>query len=98
MLTDTRKNGYALSDADVTPGIAALGAPIFNHRHELEASLSISGLRDQILGYKLTGTPTDRCRSRGECVARRRVAVNAERPMGILARLAWSSCWPNAGR
>ena len=42
--------GYAISDGDVTPGIAALGAPVFNHRGELVAAISISGLRAQILG------------------------------------------------
>jgi DNA-binding IclR family transcriptional regulator len=52
-LRDTRRRGYATSDGDVTVGIAALGAPVFNHRHELVASLSISGLRAQILGSRL---------------------------------------------
>jgi DNA-binding IclR family transcriptional regulator len=42
--------GYSVSDGDVTAGIAALGAPVFNHRGELAAALSISGLRAQILG------------------------------------------------
>ncbi len=45
-----RQDGYAVSDGDVTPGIAALGAPVFNHRGELAAAISISGLRSQILG------------------------------------------------
>lgn len=45
-----RQDGVAVSDGDVTPGIAALGAPVFNHRGELEAAISISGLRGQILG------------------------------------------------
>src|SRR4029078_13046998 len=53
ILADVRKRGYAISDGDVTTGIAALGAPVFNHRHELVASISISGLRAQILGSKL---------------------------------------------
>ncbi|WP_426565002.1 IclR family transcriptional regulator [Angustibacter sp. McL0619] len=53
ILADVRRNGYAVSDGDVTTGIAALGAPVFNHRHELVASISISGLRAQILGSKL---------------------------------------------
>lgn len=45
-----RRDGFAVSDGDVTPGIAALGAPVFNHRGELQAAISISGLRSQILG------------------------------------------------
>jgi DNA-binding IclR family transcriptional regulator len=44
-----RSAGYSVSDADVTPGIAALGAPVFNHRGEVEGALSLSGLRSQVL-------------------------------------------------
>lgn len=46
----TRADGFSTSDEDVTPGIAAIGAPIFNHRGELEGSVSLSGLRERILG------------------------------------------------
>jgi DNA-binding IclR family transcriptional regulator len=46
---ETRSRGYAISDGDVTPGIASLGAPVYNHRGEVEAALSISGLRSQVL-------------------------------------------------
>jgi DNA-binding IclR family transcriptional regulator len=49
-IEQVRRDGFAVSDGDVTPGIAALGAPVFNHRGELEAAVSISGLRSQILG------------------------------------------------
>ena len=45
-----RRDGFSVSDGDVTPGIAALGAPVFNHRGELAAAISMSGLRSQILG------------------------------------------------
>jgi DNA-binding IclR family transcriptional regulator len=44
-----RAVGYSMSDADVTPGIAALGAPVFNHRGEVQGALSLSGLRSQVL-------------------------------------------------
>jgi DNA-binding IclR family transcriptional regulator len=44
-----RALGYSVSDADVTPGIAALGAPVFNHRGEVQGALSLSGLRGQVL-------------------------------------------------
>ncbi|MCC2031535.1 IclR family transcriptional regulator [Microbacterium allomyrinae] len=44
-----RDRGYSLSDQDVTPGIAGIGAPVFNHRGELEGAISVSGLRNQIL-------------------------------------------------
>ena len=49
-----QRDGFAVSDGDVTPGIAALGAPVFNHRGELEAAISISGIRSQILGSART--------------------------------------------
>lgn len=48
-----RQRGYAISDGDVTPGIAAVGAPIFDHRGELRGALSISGLREQVLDARL---------------------------------------------
>lgn len=49
-IDQVRRRKYAVSDGDVTPGIAALGAPVFNHRSELVAAISISGLRAQVLG------------------------------------------------
>lgn len=48
-MATTRARGYSISDEDVTPGIAAIGAPVFNHRGELEGAISISGLREQLL-------------------------------------------------
>ncbi|MFE5835475.1 IclR family transcriptional regulator [Arthrobacter sp. NPDC056493] len=44
-----RDQGFVISDNNVTPGITAIGAPIFDHRGEVAASLSISGLRQGIL-------------------------------------------------
>ena len=49
-LDEVRRLGYAVSDEDVTIGIAALGVPIFDHRGAICASLSISGVRSAILG------------------------------------------------
>lgn len=43
------KRGYAISDGDVTVGIAAIGAPVFDHAGVLRAALSVSGIRAQIL-------------------------------------------------
>ncbi|GAB3253255.1 IclR family transcriptional regulator [Arthrobacter pigmenti] len=48
-LEEIRAQGFVRSDNNVTPGIAAIGAPIFNHRGEVVASLSVSGLREGIL-------------------------------------------------
>lgn len=42
--------GYTVSDGDVTVGIGAVGAPVRNHRGELVAAVSVSGLRDAIVG------------------------------------------------
>jgi DNA-binding IclR family transcriptional regulator len=49
-LRATRDRGYAISDEDVTPGVASIGVPIFDHTDTVKASLSIGGLRDSILG------------------------------------------------
>jgi DNA-binding IclR family transcriptional regulator len=49
MVEATRSRGYSISDEDVTPGVASVGAPIFNHRGELEGSISVSDLREPIM-------------------------------------------------
>lgn len=45
--------GYAVSDRDVVPGIASLGAPIHDHGGHTCAAMSMGGLRDQVLGDEL---------------------------------------------
>src|SRR3954454_7854435 len=45
-LRTTRARGYSVSDEDVTPGVAAVGAPIFDHTHRVRASLSVGGMRE----------------------------------------------------
>lgn len=49
LLERIRAEGFAVSDGDVTEGIAALGAPIFDHAGGLRAALSISGVRPTLL-------------------------------------------------
>jgi DNA-binding IclR family transcriptional regulator len=49
-LRATRDRGYAISDQDVTLGVASVGAPIFGHTGAVQASVSIGGLRDVVLG------------------------------------------------
>ncbi len=49
-LTQTRERGVAISDGDVTDGIAAIGAPILDRHGEVCGALSISGIRASILG------------------------------------------------
>ncbi|PEG42685.1 IclR family transcriptional regulator [Mycolicibacterium agri] len=50
VLSRERAEGVTTSDGDVTVGIAALGAPVFDFRGEVIAALSVSGLRDDLLG------------------------------------------------
>src|SRR6478735_7810684 len=49
-LEAVRRTGFAISDEDVTVGIAAIGAPVRNHQGAVTAALSISGVRPAILG------------------------------------------------
>ncbi|ROQ30302.1 IclR family transcriptional regulator [Frondihabitans sp. PhB188] len=48
-LEKTRDHGYARSVEDVTLGIAAFATPVFNHRGELAAAISVSGLANSLL-------------------------------------------------
>ena len=43
----TRERGYVLSANDVTIGISALGAPIYDHAGKVIASISLSGLSNR---------------------------------------------------
>jgi DNA-binding IclR family transcriptional regulator len=43
------EEGYAVSDEDVTPGIASLGAPVFDYTGRIRAAVSIGGLRGLLL-------------------------------------------------
>lgn len=48
-LEETRRAGVAVSDEDLVGGFAALGAPIYDYRGEVAASLSIGAMRQIIL-------------------------------------------------
>ncbi|MEV4671479.1 MULTISPECIES: IclR family transcriptional regulator [Actinomadura] len=48
-LRETRDAGYSLSDQDVIPGIASIGAPVFDHEDRVRASISLSGPRPAVL-------------------------------------------------
>ena len=50
LLEETRESGFAVSDEDITIGIAAVGAPIRDYRGDVCAALSISGVRSAIVG------------------------------------------------
>ncbi len=43
-----RERGWSASHGDVTKGVGAIGAPVFNHRGELVAAVSIGGIHDQV--------------------------------------------------
>ncbi|WP_233201705.1 IclR family transcriptional regulator C-terminal domain-containing protein [Cryobacterium sp. Y11] len=43
-LVSVRRHGYAVSDEDVTPGIGAVGVPVFSSDGEVRAALSVGGL------------------------------------------------------
>jgi len=48
-LLETVEAGTSFSDSDVNPGIASIGAPVFNHRGEVVAALAVSGIRSRIV-------------------------------------------------
>jgi DNA-binding IclR family transcriptional regulator len=50
LLEEVRRAGYAISDEDVTVGIASVGAPIFDHTGQVGAAVSVGGLRSAVLG------------------------------------------------
>jgi DNA-binding IclR family transcriptional regulator len=50
LLRRVRSDGVSISDQDVTIGIAAIGAPIFDVSGRIRAALSTSGIRSEVLG------------------------------------------------
>ncbi len=49
-LRRTRAQGFAVSDEDVTPGIASLGTPVFDYTGGVRAALSVGGMKQLVLG------------------------------------------------
>ena len=49
-LDRTREQGFAVSDEDVTAGIASLGAPVFDYTGGIRAALSVGGMKQLVLG------------------------------------------------
>lgn len=54
-LEDVRAAGVVISDNTVTSGIAAIGAPIFDHYGRVAASLAVSGPREGVLADAVDG-------------------------------------------
>ncbi len=54
-LEQTRERGYSISREEMVPGMAALGAPIFGKRRQLEGAISISDLDtlERFTGWRL---------------------------------------------
>ncbi len=52
-LKKIRKQGFAFSDQEVYPGTRGIGAPIFNHKGEIVAGLTIAGPRERITDKKI---------------------------------------------
>jgi DNA-binding IclR family transcriptional regulator len=48
-LARTRERGYSTSDEDVTPDVAAIGAPIFGPTGRAVGAVSIGGLRQRLM-------------------------------------------------
>lgn len=68
----TRERGYAITREEMTPGLAALGAPIFGANRELVGAISVSetpgvvlGKRMEKLGYELMRAAADISREMG---------------------------------
>lgn len=55
VLEKTVEDGISVSDQDVTLGVAALGVPILDYRGQVRAALSVSGVREAILGEETAG-------------------------------------------
>lgn len=49
-LKDIKDRGWSLSHGDVTAGVASVGAPVFNHRGELVAAVSVAGVQEEVAG------------------------------------------------
>ncbi len=50
LLRQARTDGCTISDQDVTVGVAAIGVPVVDYRGDVRAAVSISGVRESILG------------------------------------------------
>ena len=62
----TRERGYTLSLGDMTPGVGAIGAPVFDRRGIAVASISLAGLLDRFTGpdtEAMAEELTDGCRA-----------------------------------
>jgi IclR family transcriptional regulator, acetate operon repressor len=71
-LDETVRRGFAISDAERTPGIRSVAAPVFDHNGTVAAALSVSGPEMRM--------PADRLQDLGAPV--RRAAIAASEALG----------------
>lgn len=50
LLQEIRTEGFSISDEDITPGIASIGAPVFDYTGQIRAAISLGGIRSVVLG------------------------------------------------
>jgi DNA-binding IclR family transcriptional regulator len=76
-LRATRERGYSISDEDVTLGVGAVGAPIFDHTGRVRAALSVGGMREPVLG---AGSPARRLVCEGAATVSRALGHDGSAP------------------
>jgi len=52
-LDNTRERGYSIGREEMIPGVAALGAPIFDRKYQLAGAISISQSPEVVLGRNM---------------------------------------------
>jgi DNA-binding IclR family transcriptional regulator len=86
-LRESRERGWVLSDEDVTPGVAALGAPVFSHEDSERpvAAISVAGLKPQVLGEareRIVTAIVDAAQRISEGLGARLASSTSARPTG----------------
>lgn len=69
LLDETRSKGVAVAEADGMDGIGGVGAPIFNHRGNVVAALSVSGISRRL--FNGSYDPVQLVRLAAQCVSAR---------------------------
>lgn len=92
-MREIRERGYAISNEDVTPGVGAIGMPVFGHlgdEHPI-AAISVAGMAPQVFGEKhdqlleqLRETADEIARELGHGLGEGRPPRRAEEP-GVVA-------------
>lgn len=70
LLTAVRANGLAVVEDAVYPGVAAMSAPVFDHRNALVAAITVVGMRST-LDASMRGTPAQTLKAAARALSRR---------------------------